>query len=892
MAYAGTGYLKEGAFVRHGYGKVYHENGTLFYEGSFCDDHFYGKGKVYDENGILRYEGDVVENILQGLGKEYRENGTLWYTGTFKNGCKHGTGKLYHENGLLQYEGDFVGGFACGNGVEYSVDGILLYKGDFVDGRWTGKGVFYYENGIPAYEGDFVNGASHGMGRGYRHNGTLQYVGEYKNDLRCGQGKIFYENGTIAYEGSFLEGLPNGIGTLYYEDETIHYKGTFLNGKMHGKGTLYYEDGFLKYEGDFLDGKMSGKGTLFSHDYEDTIEYEGEFKDNKKDGKGILYEEDGISILYEGDFKENNMTGKGRSYCSGGLEYDGDFENGKWHGNGKLYHRHVINWSAGGREEGGLLHYEGEFQNGLPCGKGRAYRVDGSLWGEGVFTSFNFDSGECDHSYTLEWIDHECLDQEVRSFSDFVIPNWNGSGKVYRQDETIMYEGTFVEGYLDGMGKAYYQDGTLEYEGEFDYGTKKGRGKLYWENGILKYEGEFDDDFPNGKGKSYDENGILEHEGYFEYGEWMEEEENTEDYSESNVEDLKSESPLQYSLFGIENDPVLSQCSLFDGDFSSKKDKLHNKGNAFEQDEWMEEDAKEHSESNKDSYSTCSSYNASLSAYLQELDGMIGLSEVKHQIHTLVNLIRVQNERRERNMTVMPMSYHMVFTGNPGTGKTTVARLIAKIYANLGIIDQEILVETDRTGLVAEYLGQTAVKTDKIINQAKGGVLFIDEAYSLVRDKQDQYGLEAIDCLMKRMEDYRNDLVVIVAGYKEPMDHFLLSNPGLKSRFNRHIHFANYTVPELTNILDVFCRKNGYTMQSECRELFAQLLEVQTNNSEFMKTFSNGRYIRNLFEKLILAQGNRLAQIDISNADDHVLTELTVEDLQYLISNGEFEKTF
>jgi len=173
-----------------------------------------------------------------------------------------------------------------------------------------------------------------------------------------------------------------------------------------------------------------------------------------------------------------------------------------------------------------------------------------------------------------------------------------------------------------------------------------------------------------------------------------------------------------------------------------------------------------------------------------------------------------------------------------------------------------------------------------------GGVLFIDEAYSLAQDRRDEYGSEAIDCIMKRMEDYRDDLVVIVAGYQEPMKRFLEANPGLKSRFSQQILFENYSLSELMEILDQFCIKNGYTIQSECRNLFIKKLEEQMSNQTFMETFSNGRYIRNLFEKLVLAQGNRLSQTDIGVMSDDALSEVAFQDLQYIITNQEFEKTF
>ena len=188
-----------------------------------------------------------------------------------------------------------------------------------------------------------------------------------------------------------------------------------------------------------------------------------------------------------------------------------------------------------------------------------------------------------------------------------------------------------------------------------------------------------------------------------------------------------------------------------------------------------------------------------LDSYMRELNDLIGMDEVKKQVHALVNFLRIQSVRKERGLPIVPMTHHMVFEGNSGTGKTTVARILAKIYANLGVVSKGTFVETDRAGLVAGYLGQTALKTDAVIKSARGGVLFIDEAYSLI---QDDFGREAIDCLLKRMEDYRDDLVVIVAGYRDQMELFLSANPGLKSRFSHYIQFENYNLSALMKILE------------------------------------------------------------------------------------------
>lgn len=190
----------------------------------------------------------------------------------------------------------------------------------------------------------------------------------------------------------------------------------------------------------------------------------------------------------------------------------------------------------------------------------------------------------------------------------------------------------------------------------------------------------------------------------------------------------------------------------------------------------------------------------SMQELLDELDGLVGLTEVKQDVHSLLNFIKVCNLRRERGMKVPVISYHLVFTGNPGTGKTTVARLVAKLYYHMGILPQGQLVETDRSALVAGYLGQTAIKTQKVIQSALGGVLFIDEAYSLTNDSQDSFGKEAIETLLKAMEDHRDELVVIVAGYDALMHQFIDSNPGLRSRFSKYFRFPDYSGDEMTQI--------------------------------------------------------------------------------------------
>ena len=259
----------------------------------------------------------------------------------------------------------------------------------------------------------------------------------------------------------------------------------------------------------------------------------------------------------------------------------------------------------------------------------------------------------------------------------------------------------------------------------------------------------------------------------------------------------------------------------------------------------------------------------------KDLDNLIGLQQVKKEIKELKDFIEVNRRREESGMKTPPVSYHCVFTGNPGTGKTTVARIVAGIYKELGILQKGHLVETDRSGLVAEYVGQTAVKTNKVIDSALDGVLFIDEAYSLIGSGNEDYGKEAIATLVKRMEDNRDRLVVILAGYEDEMQQFIESNPGLRSRFNRYIHFEDYTADELKQIFLSMLQRYDYILQEEGEQVLSRHFEqcVATRG----KDFGNARYVRNLFERTIKAQSVRLAAH--SSTDKTQLATIIADDI-------------
>ena len=260
---------------------------------------------------------------------------------------------------------------------------------------------------------------------------------------------------------------------------------------------------------------------------------------------------------------------------------------------------------------------------------------------------------------------------------------------------------------------------------------------------------------------------------------------------------------------------------------------------------------------------------------MEELDELIGLATIKHDVKELMDFVKIQKMRKDQGLKSVPVSLHLVFTGNPGTGKTTVARIISRLYKQIGVLSKGQLVEVDRSGLVAGFVGQTALKCQDKIKEAMGGVLFIDEAYALIGDERDTFGQEAVDTILKAMEDHRDDLVVIVAGYTAPMEKFINSNPGLKSRFNKYIEFPDYTIDELEAIFNMNCSRYDYKVEEMAKpQIRAQIVARKFRELE---NFANAREVRNMFEEIITNQARRVSLMENPSAEDMML--ITLDDL-------------
>lgn len=549
--------------------------------------------------------------------------------------------------------------------------------------------------------------------------------------------------------------------------------------------------------------------------------------------KTVLYYENN-KVMYEGDTKKNTFGhdlyhGFGTVYDrEGRVMYSGEWLEHAKHGDGEMY-------------VAGKLQFKGTFVKGKKEGFGRTYFEDGSVQYEGHFVNDQY-SGEGTVYYPAEFLQQYAAVRQQ-----------------YAYEERPFYSGYFLQGMKKGQGTQYYPTGAKQYEGEFLWNELSGSAKEYFDVSeaqpdALKFDGSFFDSKKHGKGQLYNAAGELVYDGAFR-----------EDI-QTGIGELYSQGQLVY------------KGDFLDGQRHGRGEAYNDEGKVIYSGEFVHDERMR----------ITPEVERQIADLQQQLEALVGLPNAKRELRHLINFIKIQGMRVDYGLASVQMTYHLVFTGNPGTGKTTVARIIGRIYKLLGVLSSGHFVETDRAGLVAGYVGQTALKVQEVVKKATGGVLFIDEAYALVQEEKDVFGKEAIDSLLKAMEDLRDDLVIIVAGYEDLMERFLQSNPGFKSRFNHFVAFENFTTDELFSIFEQLCTKHDYTYDTHfAAAMFEQLQALPIAQ---LPNFSNGRYIRNIFEKLATLQANRLAEATHVTRID--LQTFTMADFTVGIQHDLFEKTF
>lgn len=420
---------------------------------------------------------------------------------------------------------------------------------------------------------------------------------------------------------------------------------------------------------------------------------------------------------------------------------------------------------------------------------------------------------------------------------------FNGQGTFVRFDG-MTYTGNYVNHRWSGRGKYYNPELGVEYEGDFSDGSRNGVGVYKFLKGEQKgrrYEGEFRDGDFHGKGVLYYPNGIK-----YE-GTWIEGD------PQGEFKKTFSDGSVSYQIY--QDGKVVSESKESSGSKASKTAAA----NTVAKETKLSDDPNDP---------------------FTRLDELIGLEEVKQKVRTLANSVKIQKMKEQRGMKTQPMSYHCLFLGNPGTGKTTVARILADIYRNLGVVKTGHLVETDRSGLIASYLGQTAPKVNHMCDSALNGILFIDEAYAITQGSSQDYGKEAVATLLKRMEDDRDKLVVILAGYSKEMEDFLEANSGLKSRINNYINFPDYSAGELFQIYQQQVKRNDCVLDKTAESTVKSYI----NNAVAHKDayFGNARFVRNFVEKSLEEQANRLSNFN-GEITDAMLRLITKSDVEHAI---------
>ena len=817
------------------------------------------------------------------------------------------------------YKGEVINGKRHGSGV-YTWNNGNRYVGQYNNDKMNGKGIYYYSNN-ERYEGEFIDNKYHGNGIYYYINGD-RYEGEYHNDLRQGKGKIYFANGD-KYEGEFNEDEINGQGIFHfsngdrYQGEFVDgkfcgkgklilingnkYEGNFKDGKFSGVGIYYFKEG-SRYEGNFIEGNFSGEGTLF---LDNGDKYKGQFKNDEMDGEGTYFWANGDR--YEGEFKKAKRTGSGVYFWSNGNRYEGEFLEGEWVGKGRLYFANGIIHNYINGEVESVVQPESQ-EESLKNNSNNRVVETASL--EEAMERLNKLTGLIEVKEQIKRIVSSIQFEQNRQKVLGIESNQNqsyhlmflgnpGTGKttVARLIGDIFYHlGILEKGHLvecdrskivgqhigetailtnkaveSAMGGVLFIDEAYSLarsgKGSNDFGveaidtliksmedyrrdfvvilagyTNEMRELIKLNPGLnsrINISLQFNDYNDNelleiARGIAKDSHYNINKSGERAFIELINREKVDESFANARAARNIIESAIREKAYIIGNKQV-------------SKDELTSLG-AKEFGVNIEENPE-----NK------------VKLLLDELNSMVGLTEVKSMISQIISYVKFQQRKKDLGMESDEVSLHMTFLGNPGTGKTTVARIVANILKAMGILKRGHIVEVTRADLVGEYVGSTSQKTLNKIKEAYGGILFIDEAYSLYSEGNNDFGKEAIATLIKEMEDNRDKLVVIMAGYTNEMRELLNVNSGISSRIGFEIPFDDYNPKEMLKIFISLCEKNKYKLNKEAEvkiyNIFTRAYEKRDKN------FGNGRLVRQYFEQVKMKQAQRIVFNNINSND-------------------------
>ncbi|MBR2745250.1 MAG: AAA family ATPase [Erysipelotrichaceae bacterium] len=844
-----------------------------------------------DGNGYIRfpggdwYEGEFVNNTLTGIGTYHYANGTV-YTGYMRNASRHGKGKITWTDGGM-YEGDFVNGAITGYGTYHYYDGGV-YTGELINGTRHGRGSLRWADG-EVYDGDFVNGLCEGQGTYTYTNGVI-YKGSFKENRICGEGIYTFPDG-FTVSGTFDGENRNGNMVLTWPDG-FRFEAVWNNGVYCGQGKLFYPDGSM-FEGPVsIEQGYSCEGQGVMREPDGVI-YEGTFQDNQKNGVFTVRYPDGHTEIQE--FKKDALQSVLSRRDKDGNEITqvsqtvnkpqktmADVDGSKF-------------MTVENREDGNYAEELKPYFQDLIGMKSVKDQLDR------IYKRFKIDA-----------MRRKLLSIEAQKQGYYFIVTGNpGTGKTtvariigrMLHDVGILPEEKFVE--VDRARLVGEYIGQTEKRTMEVIDSARG-GTLFIDEAYALYR----KDSPNDFGKEAIDTLLKDMEDHRgEYCVIM------AGYSDQMNDMIRNANPGLASRFDHKiNIPDYSAAELADilvsmalnknffikkeaGKVILRKIEKEKIDDTFDNaryarrllDEAIERQALRLSESvdsvsledlqvlEAGDFGKVEATASDLDQCLDTLNSLIGLASVKKAVNTLVSNVRIQVESAKRGLStakkVLPVN--MVFTGNPGTGKTTVARLMGRIYYHLGLLKRpDVFVECVRADLVGRYQGETALKVKEVVRNALGGVLFIDEAYSLVNSENDSFGIEAVNTLVSEIENNRDKLAVILAGYTKDMQEFLDSNPGLRSRLSTVIEFEDYSIDELVEIFRLDMKKRGYTLDVD-EDLLKEIITKKARD----KDFGNARGVRNICDEVISRHNENLTELDISQLSNEVITTITNRDL-------------